>query len=99
MNVPNVHPVAQQQPSQGSAQASHGNEMVLYQPPSNQVTQQVTRTASAAQPMATPSAQSASAALPIASLMPQPASTTGQQIDWASKIAEVMRDLFGLRPK
>jgi len=73
--------------------------MVLYVSPSNQVTQQVARTASAAQPMATPSAQSASAALPIASPALQPASTDGQQIDWASKIAEVMRDQFGLKPK
>ena len=66
MNVPNVPPVAQQQPSQRSAQSSHSNEMVLYQSPYNQVTQQVARTASAAQPMATPSAQPASTALPIA---------------------------------
>ena len=29
----------------------------------------------------------------------QPASADGQQIDWASKIAELMRDQFGLRPK
>ena len=49
--------------------------------------------------MATPSAQSASAALPIASPALQPASTDGQQIDYASKIAEVMRDQFGLKPK
>ena len=49
--------------------------------------------------MATPSAQPASAALPIASPTLQPASTDGQQIDWASKIAEVMRDQFGLKPK
>ena len=99
VNVPNTPPVAQQQPNQRSAQSSHSNEMVLYQSPSNQVTQQVTRTASAAQSMATPSAQSASAALPIASPALQPASTDGQQIDWASKIAEVMRDQFGLKPK
>ena len=99
VNVPNIPPVAQQQPNQRSAQSSHSNEMVLYQSPSNQVTQQVTRTASAAQSMATPSAQSASAALPIASPALQPASTDGQQIDWASKIAEVMRDQFGVRSK
>jgi hypothetical protein len=49
--------------------------------------------------MATPSAQPAMAALPIASPALQPASTDGQQIDWASKIAEVMRDQFGLKPK
>ena len=99
VNVPNIHPAEQQQPNQRSVQGSHGNEMVLYQPPSNQVTQQVTQTASAAQPMAIPSRQLASADLPMASSMSQPASTAGQQINWASKIAEVMRDQFGLRPK
>ena len=62
VNVPNIPPVAQQQHNQRSAQSSHSNEMVLYQSPSNQVTQQVAWTASAAQPMATPSAQSASVA-------------------------------------
>ena len=91
VNVPNVPPVAQQQVNQGSAQANHSNEMVLYQPPSNQVTQQVAQNALAAQPMATPSAQPALAALPIASPTSQSASTDGQRIDWASKIAEVMR--------
>ena len=99
VNVPNVPPVAQQQVNQGSAQANHSNEMVLYQLPSNQVTQQVAQNASVAQPMVTPSAQTTSAALPIASPAPQPASTDGQQIDWASKISEVMRDQFGLKPK
>jgi len=73
--------------------------MVLYQPPSNQGTQHVAQTASAAQPMATPSPQLASAALPIASPAAQSTSSAGQQIDWASNIAEVMRDQFGLRPK
>ena len=67
VNVPNISPVAHQQPNQRSAQSSHGNKMVLYQSPSNQVTQQVVRTASAAQPMATTSAHPASATLPIAS--------------------------------
>jgi len=41
VNVPNIPPVAQQQLNQRSAQSSHSNEMVLYQSPSNQVTQQV----------------------------------------------------------
>ena len=99
MNVPNIPPVAQQQSSHRSAKNSHGNEMVLYQSPSNQATQQVARTASAAQPMTTPSAPSASATLSIAPPALQPASTNGQQIDWASKIAEVMRDQFGFKPK
>ena len=73
--------------------------MVLYQSPSNQVTQQVARTASAAQPMTTPNVQPASVALPLTPPAPQAASASGQQIDWASKIAEVMRDQFGLKPK
>ena len=94
----NVPPVAQQQPSQKSAQGSHGNEMVLYQPPSNQPPQQVTQTASAAQPMTTPNVQPTSATLPMTPPTPQATSAGGQQIDWASKIAEVMRDQFGLKP-
>ena len=80
VNVPNTPPMAQQQPNQRSAQVNHGNEMVLYQPPSNQGTQHVAQTASAAQPMATPSPQLASVALPIASLAAQSTSSTGQQI-------------------
>jgi hypothetical protein len=35
----------------------------------------------------------------MASPVSQSASAAGQQIDWTSKIAEVMRDQFGLRPK
>ena len=92
-------PVAQQQPHQRLVQSSHGNEMVLYQSPSNQPPQQVTQTASVAQPMTTPNVQPASAALPIIPPVPHPASADGQQIDWASKIVEVMRDQFGLKPK
>ena len=88
--------MAQQQFNQRSAQVNHGNEMVLYQPPSNQGTQHVAQTASA---MATPSPQLASVALPIASPAAQSTSSAGQQIDWASKIAELMREQFGLRPK
>ena len=66
--------------------------MVLYQSPSNQSPQQVTQDASAAQPMTTPNVQLASAALTMTPPAPQAASASGQQIDWASKIAEVMRD-------
>ena len=96
MNVPLV---AQQQPNQKTAQNSHGNEMVLYQSPSNQPPQQVTQTASAAQPMTSPNVQPALAALPLTPPAPQAASAGSQQIDWAFKIAEVMRDQFGLKPK
>jgi hypothetical protein len=73
VNVPNIPPVAQQQPSQRMVQSSHGNEMVLYQSPSNQPPQQVTWTASAAQPMTTPNVQLASATLPMTTPAPQEA--------------------------
>ena len=81
VNVPNIPPMAQQQPSQRATQSSHGNELVLYQSPSNQSPQQVTQTASAAQPMTTPNVQPASAALPMTPPAPQAASAGGQQID------------------
>ena len=69
----NVPIVAQQQPNQKTAQNKHGNEMVLYQSPSNQPPQQVTETSSAAQPMTTPNVQPASATLPMTSPAPQAA--------------------------
>ena len=90
VNVPYIHPVAQQQANHGLAQARASNEMVLYQPPSSQVTQHAMQSASTVQPMATPSPQPASAALPMASPPSQPAPAAGQQIGWTSKIAEVM---------
>ena len=49
--------------------------------------------------MTSPNVQPASAALPLTPLAPQAALAGGQQIDWASKIAEVMRDQFGLKSK
>ena len=78
VNVPYVYPVAQQQANQGSAQASTNNEMVLYQQPSNQITQQAMQRTSAVQPMAPPSPQPASTALPMASPSSQPAPAAGQ---------------------
>ena len=89
MDVPNVPNITQRQSSQRATQGNHSNEMVLYQSPSNQPPQQATQTASAAQPMTSPLTPPA----------PQAVSASGQQIDWASKIAEVMRDQFGLNPK
>jgi len=42
--------------------------------------------------MTSPNVQPASATLPLIPPVSQAASAGGQQIDWASKIAEVMRD-------
>ena len=49
--------------------------------------------------MTSPNVQPVSATLPLIPSAPQAASAGGQQIDWTSKIAEVMRDQFGLKPK
>jgi len=42
VDVPNIPTIAQPQPNQKTAQCSHGNEIVLYQSPSNQSPQRVT---------------------------------------------------------
>ena len=73
--------MAQQQVNQGSAQANTNNEMVLYQQPSNQVTQHAPRTASAALPMSPNYPQPASVALPMAPPPSQPAPAADQQVD------------------
>ena len=77
-----------QQPANQIAQQSP-NHMVLQ-------TQQM---ASAGRPMTHMSPQPAAATSPTNMVSPQQVSSVGQQVDWASKIAEVMREQFGLRPK
>ena len=72
---------------------------MLYQQPSNQIAQHTSQIASTSQPTALASPQPVSAAQPMASASPQPVHTANQQVDWTSKIAEVIRDQFGLRPK
>jgi hypothetical protein len=49
--------------------------------------------------MTSGSPQPALATQPLVSASPQPAPTTNLQVDWTSKIAKVIRDQFGLRPK
>ena len=99
VDVANVPGVLYRQTDQRATQNSPSNEMVLYHSPSHQPPQQATQAASAVKPMTLPSVQLASAALLMASPAPQATSASGQQVDWASKIAEVMRDQFGLKPK
>ena len=61
--------------------------------------QQLPQMASANQPMTPMSSQPAVATRPAVPVSPQQTPTVDQQDDWASKIAEVMREQFGLRPK
>jgi len=73
--------------------------MVLYQQPPSRIAQHAPHMASANQPTAPALSQIASAAHPAAPASPQQMLIANQQIDWSSKIAEVIREQFGLRPK
>ena len=55
--------------------------------------------ASTNQPTAPTPTQTASAAQPMAPTSPKLVQVPSQQVDWNFKIAEVMREQFGLRPK
>ena len=61
--------------------------------------QQAQQMASAGRSMTPTSPQLAAAASPTNLVSPQQTPAVGQQIDWASRIAEVMREQFGLRLK
>ena len=99
VNVPYAHPLAQQSVNQSASQPITTTGIMLYQQPSNQIAQHTSQIESASQPTALASPQPVSAAQPMASASPQPVHTANQQVDWTSKIAEVIRDQFGLRPK
>ena len=120
VNLPYVHPVAQQSVNQLASQPITTSGVVLFQQASSQITQYAPRMASAYQPTAhgptqmasanQPTApaptQIASAAQPMAQASPQsvevPSQQTpvaNQQVNWSAKIAEVIKEQFGLRPK
>jgi len=61
--------------------------------------QQAQQMASAGRPMTPTSPQIAAATNPTGMVSPQQIPIVDQQVDWTSKIAKVMREQFGLRPK
>ena len=81
VDVPNVPGFTHRQPGQGATQSSPSKGMVLYQSPSNQLSQQATQAASAARPMTLPNVQPALETLPLTPLAPQATSAGGQQVD------------------
>ena len=106
VNVPHVHPMAQQSVNQSASQPITTSGIVLYQQPPNHTPQLTPPMASASQPTAPAPTHTASAAHPMAPASPQPVQVpsqqtliANQQIDWSAKIAEVIREQFGLRPK
>ena len=107
VNVPYMDPSTQQSASPSAPQPTVTSVLTSYQQPPNlmaqqspnQMAQQTQQMASANKPMTPTSPQPATAARPTVPVSPQQTPAIGQQIDWASKIAEVMREQFGLRPK
>ena len=61
--------------------------------------QQAHQMASAGRPITPMSPQPATETNPMNMVSPQQIPVVDHQVDWTSKIAEVMREQFGLRPK
>jgi hypothetical protein len=97
----------EQSASPSAPQPAATSALAMYQHPTNQMAQQLPnqmaqqahQMASAGQPMTPTSPQPAIAASPTNMFSPQQTPAVGQQTDLTSKIAEVMREQFGLRPK
>jgi hypothetical protein len=99
VNVLYVHSIAQMSVNQSASQPIATNGMVLYQQPPNQIVQHTQQAASANRSMNLAPQQMVSALQPTILVPPQQMPIANQQIDWSSKIAEVIREQFGLRPK
>ena len=99
VNVLYMDPTAQQSASPSAPQPTATSTLALYPQPSNQMAQQLPQMASANQPMTPMTPQPAVATRPTVPVSPQQTPAVDQQVDWASKIAKVMREHFGLRPK
>jgi len=94
-----MDPTAQQSANPSAPQPMATSAVTLYQQPPNQMAQQTPQMASANQPMTPTSPQPVAAARPTVPVSPQQTPVVDQQVDWATKITEVMREQFGLRPK
>ena len=92
VNVPYMHPMAQQSVNQSVSQPTTTSRIVLYQQPPNQIPQHMPQMALANQPMTPPPIQTPSAAQPMAPASPGPMQVPNQQVDWTTKIAEVIRE-------
>ena len=73
--------------------------LVMTQQSPNRVAQQAHQMSSAGRPTTPMSPQPAMAINPTNMVSPQQMPEVDQQVDWTSKIAEVMREQFGLSPK
>ena len=99
VNVPYMDPTSQQSASPSAPQPMTTSALTIGQQSPNHMAQQAHQMASAGRPMTPTSPQPAAAIVPTNLVSPQQMPVVGQQIDWTSKIAEVMGEQFGLRPK
>ena len=83
---------------QQSSSLSAPQPMMIQQIP-NQMSQQAQQMQSAQQPMNHVAQQLAMMTNAASVASPQQTPNVETQVDWSTKIAEVMRDQFGLRPK
>ena len=85
--------------STGQQSASPSTQPPVTQQTPNRVAQQAHQMQSAGQSMNHTSPQLAMMTISANMVSPQQIPAVDQQVDWNSKIAEVMREQFGLRPK
>jgi len=86
------HKVSHLQPAITSA-------LIITKQSPNQMAQQARQMASTGRPMTPMSPQPATATNQTNMVSPQQIPVVDQQVNWISKIAKVMREQFGLRPK
>ena len=89
----------QQSSSPSAPQPATTSALAMTQQSPNWVAQQAHQMASTGRPMTPLSPQPAMAMNPTNMVSSQQIPIVDPQVDWTSKIAEVMREQFGLRPK
>jgi hypothetical protein len=99
VNVPYMDSTIQQSGSPSAPQPTTTSALAIGQQSPNHMVQQAHQMASAGRPMTPTTPQPTAATSPTNMVSHQQMPAVGQLIDWTSKIAEVMREQFGLRSK
>ena len=99
VNVPYMDPMGHQSVSPSALQPVTTSALAITQQSPNRMAQQARQMASTGRPMTPMSPQPATATNQTNMVSPQQIPVVDQQVNWISKIAKVMREQFGLRPK
>ena len=97
--MPYIDSTGQQSASPSVQQPATTSALAMNQQTPNWVAQQAHQMPSAGQPMTPTSPQPAMMTNSANMVSPRQMPAVDQQVDWNTKIAEVMREQFGLRPK